>query len=87
MLNLGCFPYCLADVLSLQDPETGSFAGDEWGEVDTRFTYCAVQCLALLGRLGDLDVDKTVNWIDRCRNFDGGYGMVEGAESHASQGE
>ena len=36
-------------VVSLQQPD-GSVAGDEWGEIDTRFTYCALNCLALLGR-------------------------------------
>jgi len=28
----------------------GSFFGDKWGEVDTRFSFCAVACLALLVR-------------------------------------
>ena len=28
--------------------EDGSFHGDKWGEVDTRFTMCAVACLSLL---------------------------------------
>lgn len=74
-------------VLSLQDPETGSFAGDEWGEIDTRFTYCAVACLSLLGQLDKLDSDKTVAWLEKCKNHDGGFGMVQGAESHAAQGE
>ncbi|CAD6565878.1 MAG: hypothetical protein CYPHOPRED_000081 [Cyphobasidiales sp. Tagirdzhanova-0007] len=75
----------VAFILSLQDPETGSFAGDEWGEIDTRFTYCAVSCLSLLGRIEALDAEKTVSWLAKCRNFDGGFGMVEGAESHAAQ--
>ena len=75
-----------ADVLSLQDPESGSFAGDEWGETDTRFACCAVNCLALLGRLDELDADKTASWLASCKNFDGGFGMVPGAESHAAQG-
>ncbi|XP_023236076.1 geranylgeranyl transferase type-2 subunit beta-like isoform X3 [Centruroides sculpturatus] len=34
-------------VKSLQK-EDGSFMGDKWGEVDTRFSFCAVACLALL---------------------------------------
>jgi hypothetical protein len=38
-------------VVSLQQPD-GSVAGDEWGEIDTRFTYCALNCLALLDRSG-----------------------------------
>jgi geranylgeranyl transferase type-2 subunit beta len=34
-------------VRSLQQPD-GSFSGDKWGEVDTRFSFCAVACLSLL---------------------------------------
>ena len=76
-----------ADVLSLQDPERGSFAGDEWGEHSVRFTFCAVAILSLLGRLDALDTEKVVRFIANCRNFDGGFGMVEGAESHAAYGQ
>ena len=28
--------------------EDGSFFGDKWGEVDSRFSFCAVACLALM---------------------------------------
>ena len=89
----------------------GSFSGDRWGEVDTRFSYCALSCLALLGRLplpswargGDegegrtaggggedeeppvIDTEAAVRYILSCRNFDGGFGCVPGAESHAGQ--
>lgn len=38
-----------AFVAGLQQPD-GSFAGDKWGEVDTRFSYCALSCCSLLGR-------------------------------------
>lgn len=65
--------------------EDGSFAGDEFGEVDTRFSYCAVGALALLGRLDDIDKGRTAEFIDACRNFDGGYGVTPGCESHAGQ--
>ena len=34
-------------VAGLQRPD-GSFQGDAWGEVDTRFSFCAVACLSLL---------------------------------------
>ncbi|KAL7537751.1 hypothetical protein ACHAXR_010992 [Thalassiosira sp. AJA248-18] len=92
-------------VASLQNAD-GSFSGDEWGEVDTRFSYCALSCLALLGRLplpkwatnnnaegkseeededAVIDIHKAVNYIISCRNFDGGFGCVPGAESHAGQ--
>ena len=63
----------------------GSFAGDRWGEIDTRFTYCALSALALLGRLDAIDVPRAVAFVVSCRNFDGGFGAVPGAESHAGQ--
>ena len=56
--------------------------GDEFGEIDTRFSYCAVAALSLLDRLSVLDVDRTVGFIRRCRNFDGGFGAIPGSESH-----
>eukprot|EP00578_Thalassiosira_sp_NH16_P020015 CAMPEP_0181101674 /NCGR_PEP_ID=MMETSP1071-20121207/13890_1 /TAXON_ID=35127 /ORGANISM="Thalassiosira sp., Strain NH16" /LENGTH=416 /DNA_ID=CAMNT_0023184561 /DNA_START=102 /DNA_END=1352 /DNA_ORIENTATION=+ len=88
-------------VASLQN-EDGSFSGDEWGEIDTRFSYCALSCLALLGRLplpnwaldeevksenedSVIDIYKAADYIMSCRNFDGGFGCVPGAESHAGQ--
>lgn len=51
-----CTYDCLADidveaiarfVASLQQPD-GSFFGDQWGEVDTRFSFCAVTILSLI---------------------------------------
>jgi len=65
----------------------GSFAGDEWGEVDTRFSYCALSALSLLNHLdGDIiEVDMAAEYIASCQNFDGGFGCHPGAESHAGQ--
>jgi len=34
-------------ITKLQNDD-GSFSGDQWGEIDTRFSMCAVACLALL---------------------------------------
>ena len=49
-----------------------------------------MSALSLLGRLHELDKDgkreKTVEYILRCRNYDGGFGSCVGAESHAAQG-
>lgn len=45
-----------------------------------------MNALSLLGRLSDLDIEKTAGYIVKCRNFDGGFGAVMGAESHAGQG-
>jgi len=65
--------------------EDGSFTGDEWGEVDTRFSYCGLACLTILGRAEAADRIKAVQFIKRCQNFDGGFGCVPGAETHAGQ--
>jgi len=73
-----------ADVSSLQRPD-GSFVGDAWGEVDTRFSYCALATASLLGRLGALDVPAAAAFLAACRNFDGGFGARPGGESHAGQ--
>ncbi|KAB5595073.1 Protein geranylgeranyltransferase type II [Ceratobasidium theobromae] len=71
-------------ILSLQS-SNGSFAGDRWGEIDTRFTLCATMALSLLGTISELNSEVTVEYIRRCRNFDGGFGSCEGGESHAAQ--
>jgi len=71
-------------ILSLQQP-SGVFAGDSFGETDTRFLYCAVNTLSLLGRLDEMNKDKAVEYIGRCKNYDGGFGSVVGAESHSAQ--
>mmetsp|Transcript_66989 Transcript_66989/g.135051 ORF Transcript_66989/g.135051 Transcript_66989/m.135051 type:complete len:332 (-) Transcript_66989:401-1396(-) len=73
-------------VASLQQPD-GSFTGDEWGEIDTRFSYCALSGLAILGHLrgGFVDVSLACEFVASCRNFDGGFGCIPGAESHAGQ--
>ncbi|AET38504.1 Rab geranylgeranyltransferase BET2 Ecym_2807 [Eremothecium cymbalariae DBVPG len=63
----------------------GSFQGDRFGEVDTRFSYTALSSLSILGRLTPEVVDPAVEFIKRCYNFDGGFGLCPGAESHAAQ--
>lgn len=71
-------------VAGLQQAD-GSFVGDRWGEVDTRFSYCALSCLKILGRLELVNVENAVNFIARCKNFDGAFGCIPDAESHAGQ--
>lgn len=78
-------------VSSLQQDD-GSFAGDEWGEIDTRFSYCALSILSILSNvtcadgLDDcIDRDRAVRYIASCQNMDGGFGSMKGAESHAGQ--
>ena len=58
-------------VASLQNVD-GSFNGDIWGEIDTRFSYCALQIFSLLGALHSncFNLDKAVEFVAKCRNFD-----------------
>lgn len=65
------------DIAGLQQPD-GSFAGDQWGEIDTRFTYAALLACSILGRMGALAVDKAVEFVVACKNFDGGFGCTPG---------
>lgn len=87
------------------------------GEIDTRFSFCAVATLALLvctcdfstsilllgiyntvwfeddsrplffskGKMDAINVDKAVEFVLSCMNFDGGFGCRPGSESHAGQ--
>lgn len=73
------------DIASLQDPATGAFSGDHWGEQDTRFLYGAFNALSLLDLMHLVDVPRSIEYIQNCANFDGGFGTVPGAESHAGQ--
>lgn len=34
-----------------------------------------------------IDIEKTVNYLKACKNYDGGFGNDVGAESHAAWGE
>ncbi|MCO5614026.1 hypothetical protein L7F22_068306 [Adiantum nelumboides] len=75
----------VAAYISQLQQEDGSFAGDEWGEIDTRFSYCAICCLSLLKRLEKINLTKAVEFVAACKNFDGGFGCTPGGESHAGQ--
>lgn len=74
-----------AYILSLQHA-SGSFAGDEWGEVDSRFVYCAVAALHLLQGIDRDVVERALCYLKRCVSpMDGSFGAVPGAESHGGQ--
>ena len=75
----------VTDIAQLQNSQTGTFAGDEWGESDTRFLYCAFNALSILDLMNLIDVDKAISHVQQCANFDGAYGVAPGAESHAGQ--
>ena len=79
-------------ISSLQQPN-GTFAGDKWGETDTRFLYGALNALSLLYMLPHqqpdnpplIDVKAATAHIKACQNHDGGFGVAPGAESHSGQ--
>ena len=65
--------------------DDGSFQGDEWGEVDGRFAYNALSCLTILGvSLDKIRLDDCVQWLARCKNYDGSFGPMPNSESHAA---
>lgn len=75
----------VADVASLQQPD-GSFVGDPWGEVDTRFSFAALLACSILGRMDALDVAAAVEFVLACKNFDGGFGCTPGARRARKRG-
>lgn len=75
---------CVAYIKSLQQAD-GSFFGDKWGEIDTRFSFCALAALKLLDRLDAINLDKAVEHVMACNNqIDGGFGSKPGSESHSA---
>ena len=64
--------------VSKRQKEDGSFEGDFWGEIDTRFSYIAMSCLSLLGKLDRINVPKAIEWIVKCQNVDGAFGCTPG---------
>ncbi|KAF7195005.1 Geranylgeranyl transferase type-2 subunit beta [Pseudocercospora fuligena] len=79
-------------IAGLQQPN-GTFAGDKWGETDTRFLYCALNSLSLLNLLPNqrpdeapiINLQAAADHVKACQNFDGGFGVAPGAESHSGQ--
>ncbi|EME39620.1 hypothetical protein DOTSEDRAFT_75314 [Dothistroma septosporum NZE10] len=79
-------------IADLQQPN-GTFAGDKWGETDSRFLFCALLALSLLHRLPrqkpdeppSIDLKAAMDFIKSCQNFDGAFGIAPGAESHSGQ--
>ncbi|CAH8569535.1 unnamed protein product [Schistosoma margrebowiei] len=73
-------------VSKLQQPD-GSFAGDVWGEIDTRFSFCAVATLHIVGMLSKntIDIEACASYLEKCQNLDGCFGTRPGSESHAGQ--
>lgn len=56
----------LAEYMASLQNEDGSFSGDYGGEIDARFSYCAVSALSLLKGLDKIDKVKARDYVLRC---------------------
>lgn len=61
----------------------GSFKSTKSGsENDMRFVYCACAVSHMLNDWTGMDIPKTLDYIRRCRTWDGGIGLSPGQEGH-----
>lgn len=79
----GVDPDGLATSIAALQLHGGGFAGDEFGEDDTRHCYAAVAALSLLGRMSAIDVPAAIAYLLQCQTIDGAFGLRPGAEPHA----
>ncbi|MCL7025769.1 hypothetical protein MKW94_001391, partial [Papaver nudicaule] len=78
--NIGHDPHMLYTLSAVQVRHCRtSFAGDIWGEIDTRFMP------SLLHRLDKINLEKDVEYVVRCKNLDGDFGCTPAGESHAGR--
>ncbi|KAF3433729.1 hypothetical protein FNV43_RR24832 [Rhamnella rubrinervis] len=72
----------LTSMRNLQKPD-GSFMPIHIGaETDLRFIYCAAAICSLLENWSGMDREKAKEYILNCQSYDGGFGLIPGAESH-----
>ncbi|KII67634.1 Geranylgeranyl transferase type-2 subunit beta [Thelohanellus kitauei] len=55
------------------------------GEKDTRCCFCAIASLYFLNKFNSFNKEKCAQYIVSCLNFDGAFGAITNAESHAAQ--
>ncbi|KAG7191977.1 CAAX farnesyltransferase (FTase) subunit beta [Scheffersomyces spartinae] len=73
----------LYDFFYKMKQKDGSFSMTVNGESDARSTYCVVVLSYLLNILDDKLVDhKTLQWLDLCQTYEGGFGGVPNTEAH-----
>jgi len=76
-------PALVAQVRALQQAD-GSFAasGDEAGECDLRFVYCACVVSHLLGDWSGVDKSAALRFVLSCVTYEGGLALRPGSEAH-----
>lgn len=62
--------------------DDGSFTMHRNGEVDTRACYCALAVASLLNIVTDELVADTVEFIQSCQTYEGGFSAIPGTEAH-----
>ncbi|QCE12880.1 geranylgeranyl transferase type-1 subunit beta isoform X1 [Vigna unguiculata] len=67
---------------NLQQPDGSFIPIHIGGETDLRFVYCAAAICFMLNNWSGMDKEKAKDYILRCQSYDGGFGLVPGAESH-----
>ncbi|XP_015963031.1 geranylgeranyl transferase type-1 subunit beta [Arachis duranensis] len=72
----------LASMRNLQQPDGSFMAIHIGGETDLRFVYCAAAICFMLDNWSGMDKEKAKDYILNCQSYDGGFGLVPGAESH-----
>ncbi|KAM7460284.1 hypothetical protein LguiB_036332 [Lonicera macranthoides] len=72
----------LKSMKNLQQPD-GSFMPIHTGaETDLRFVFCAAALCFMLENWSGMDREKAKEYILNCQSYDGGFGLIPGAESH-----
>ncbi|KAG8876343.1 hypothetical protein FRB97_004282 [Tulasnella sp. 331] len=66
---------------STQLPDGSFTPTPEWGESDVRLVYCAFVLCFLLDDWSHIDVEKAVDFVRRCRTYEGGFGQTPGQEA------
>ncbi|RLV92266.1 Protein farnesyltransferase subunit beta [Spathaspora sp. JA1] len=68
-------------LLSLKQ-ENGSFIMHEYGEADTRSTYCVLVIASLLNLLTPELTDGVQDWLNLCQTYEGGFSGIPNTEAH-----
>ncbi|XP_061338348.1 geranylgeranyl transferase type-1 subunit beta isoform X2 [Gastrolobium bilobum] len=72
----------LTSMRNLQQPDGSFMPIHTGGETDLRFVYCAAAICFMLDNWSGMDKEKAMDYILHCQSYDGGFGLVPGAESH-----
>lgn len=72
-------------ITTLEELQTpiGSFKGHFLGsEDDNRFVFCCAAIIRILGEKGNIDIEKTIEYVLSSQTYEGGFGHEPGDEAH-----